>query len=594
MLAVDLVVVFLSVIYRYVLNNPLQWTDEIGRALLVALTFLGGAAALSRRQHMGVVALTSRLRGRPLAFVESAVIWIVLIFAVVFLWFSAQFLRASFDQTTASGLSQAIFFIPMTVSAAAMVFHAVAAFSRSDRRSVVIAALTITTCGLIWWAWGVVFPGTRPAPFAVMLIGFVIALVLSVPVGFALGISSLLFLWTKGGINMQIIPNRMEAGVDNFVLLAIPFFVLAGFIMEVSGMSGHLVNVVSLIVGRLRGGLGIVMIISMYLFSGISGSKTADVTAVGSFLIPTMRKERYTGGEAVSILAASAAMGETVPPSLAIIILGYTANLSISGLFIAGILPAAAIAVLLMLVAFVSAPARVEQARKPRRTRREITGMIIGALLALLVPVMILGGILKGIATPTEISGFAVVYALCVAWFVYRNVGFAKTVKLFVESAVLSGMILFIVATASLVGWILTAEGIPQSLARTMIAISAHGGTWVFLVLSVLVLILMGSVLEGGPALIIFGPLLVPIAAKLGVNPLHYGIVLIIAMGIGLFSPPIGIGLYTACAVGGVSVEQASRPLLKYLVVLIVGLLLIAFVPWITLVLPRALGVGGS
>jgi len=287
------------------------------------------------------------------------------------------------------------------------------------------------------------------------------------------------------------------------------------------------------------------------------------------------------------------------------IILGFVANLSIGGLFLAGILPAVFMGVALVVLAvLVARPSRQKSTRPaepssppgsdeqgvvaaavavPRpRTTTEWIRLLWGAGTALMMIVLILGGILLGFATPTEISAFAVVYALLIGGIIFREMTVKSVVSFFVRSASLSGMVLFIVAAAQIVGHVLTVEQVPQHLALAMTNLAQSTGTWAFVLVSIVMLIVFGSILEGAPALVIFGPLLVPVAASLGINPLQFGIVLIIAMGIGLFSPPIGVGLYTACAVGQVPMERVARPMVKYLALLFATLLAVAFIPAFT------------
>jgi tripartite ATP-independent transporter DctM subunit len=386
--------------------------------------------------------------------------------------------------------------------------------------------------------------------------------------------------------------QEMQSGVANFVLLSIPFFVLAGLVMEVNGMSRRLIAFLDLVIGGVRGGLSVVMIAAMAVFSGISGSKSADVAAVGSIMLPAMRQSGYQENDAVALLAATAVMGETIPPCINMIILGYVANVSIAGLFIAGLLPAGVMAIGLILVAVLAARGRTRPATAaPPRSVVYILRTTGGALSAFLLIVIIVGGIVGGVATPTEVSSVAVIYALLVGLIAFREMNWRSFGDFLARSASLSGMILFIVASAELLSYLLTVNLIPQHMAAGLAGIGASSGRWAFLLISIVMLIIMGSVLEGAPALIIFGPLLLPAAQKLGVDPLHFGILLIIAMGIGLFAPPLGVGLYTACAVGEIPMEKVARPIVKYLAIVFVTLLLIAFVPAITLALPRWLAI---
>ena len=602
-LVASLVVVFISVIFRYFFNNPLEWAGEVSGSMLVTIGFFGGALALARREHLGVVALRGRLRGWAKDVNEALIAWLVVVVSVALCWSSKAILDAVAGQTTASGIPEAFNFYPILVSGGVMAVFAIIDLARVKLRPMLTAAGILVGIVAIWLLWQAVLPGSAPQPIVLMLVGFAVALIIGVPIAFALSFGALLFFCTGGNAPIALFAQQMESGISNTVLLAIPFFVLAGLVMEINGMSKRLIDLLMLGAGRSRGGLRIVMIAAMALFSGISGSKSADVAAVGTTLLPAIRKAGQDDKDAVALLAATAVMGETIPPCINMIILGYVANLSIGGLFVAGILPAAVIAVALLVVAVATAPRIrrgavngapvIDDDTAPHRSPAQILKLVGGASTALFMIVIIFGGILGGIATPTEVAAFAVVYALVVGWLVFRETRVGAIGSFLVRSASLSGMILFIVAAAQAVTYVLTAERVPQAMAHTLVGLAQAHGTWVFLLVCVAMLILMGSVLEGAPALIIFGPLLIPIAVQLGVNELQLGILLILAMGLGLFSPPLGVGLYTACAIGGVPMEKVARPMLKYLAAIVVVLMGIVFLPWLTLALPRALGLGG-
>ena len=438
-------------------------------------------------------------------------------------------------------------------------------------------------------------PGARSSPSQLSPLGrpcwqaFVGCVIGGVPIGFALAFSALIFIWLEGALPGMIFAQQMARGIGNFVLLAIPFFILVGYLMEANGMSVRLIALLERLVGRVRGGLNVVLVLSMVIFSGISGSKMADVAAVGSVLIPAARRARQNPGSAVALLAASAVMAETIPPCINLIILGFVANLSIGGLFVAGLLPAGLMALALIAVAILfGGDARFPEAGE--RGQAPLAKLWGGAAVTLGLLVIIFGGFRSGIATATEISSFAALYALLVGGLAFRELGPRAAARSFVAAATRSGLVLFIVAAAQSLSFVLTLQQIPQALAHAMIALSQLGGAWLFLPLSILILIVMGSVLEGAAALIIFAPLLVPVAAEIGISGLHYGVVLVIAMGIGLFAPPLGLGLYGACLIGEVPIEVTVKPMLGYLGLLLACLLVIAFVPGLTMWLPRMLG----
>ena len=594
-LAGGVVVVFLAVIYRYCLSDPLQWSDEIAIAVLIAITFLGGALALYRSEHLGVRALRNGLDAPWADRMDGFSAWIILVVSLCLTWSAVPLLESVAGQTTVSGLLPAsIDYYPLPIGGAIMSFFAIFHLLRVPVRGLIESAVAVAILATGFLVWGRLAPASASTGIWLMLAVDAACLAAAVPVAFALAAGSLGYMATTSSLPIIQFTAVMQSGVSSFVLLAIPFFVLAGLVMGINGMSGRLIAFLDMVIGRVRGGLSVVMIAAMAVFSGISGSKSADVAAVGSIMLPAMRQSGYDENDAVALLAATAVLGETIPPCINMIILGYVANVSIGGLFIAGLLPAGVMALGLILVAVLTARRQGTHdstaLQSTPYTARQILRITGGAMTGMFLIVIIVGGIVGGVATPTEVSAVAVVYALLVGGLAFREMSWGSFADFLTRSASLSGMILFIVASAEVLSYLLTVNLIPQHMAASLAGIGASYGTWAFLLISIVMLIVMGSVLEGAPALIVFAPLLLPAAQRLGVNPLHFGILLVIAMGIGLFAPPVGVGLYTACAVGQVPVERVARPIAKYLAIVFAALLLIAFVPAITLVLPRWLG----
>ena len=585
MLAADLAAVVLSVVARDVFDAPLDWADDVARGLLVALSFFGAAGAMARGETLGVSFFVARMPASLRRLADALVSVLVLALTATITWHAFGIAGLTIGQTTGSGLPLEWTFYPMAAGSACMALFALGQVLRLAARDAAVAlAITgaLVAVHLLWGDW-------LPDVGVLMLGGFVLALAAGMPIGFVLALTALIFVWRDDSIPGVIFAQQMARGIDNFVLLAIPFFLLTGTLMEVSGIAARLIALLERLVGRLRGGLDVVMVLSMVLFSGISGSKMADVAAVGSVMIPAARRHGQNPGRAVALLAASAVMAETIPPCINLILLGFVANLSIGGLFMAGLLPAALMALALIAVAIVfGAPpaAAAIAAREATSTRRRWGGASLG--LGLIV--IIFGGFKSGIATATETSAFAVVYALIAGAGLLRELSGKAALGCFVHAASRAGLVLFIVAAAQSLAFVLTLQQVPQMLAERMLALSQGQGAWLFVVLSIAILVVMGSILEGAAALIIFGPLLVPVAAQLGVAPLHYGVVLVVAMGIGLFAPPLGLGLYGACLIGNVPLEVTVKPMLGYLGLLLVCLLVIALVPAITMWLPTILG----
>lgn len=587
-LVADLLVVVGAVVGRHLFDAPVVWGDDIARALLLSLSFFGAAAALAHGENAGVTFFVDQLQPILRRQVDCLVAVTVVVVAGALCWNAFILTRETAEQTVGAGIPQLLFFAPICLSAAAMTIFALDQALRHELRHILSSVATLALIAAAWTVWSWLSPATLPGMPVAMLIAFVVALVASVPIGFVLALTALVFVWGGDMLPGEIFAQQMARGLDNFVLLAVPFFILVGYLMEANGMSVRLITLLRQGVGRMRGGLDVVMVLSMVIFSGISGSKMADVAAVGSVLIPAARKSGQKPGDAVALLAASAVMAETIPPCVNLIILGFVANLSIGGLFVAGLLPSALMAAALI-VAAIAFGSRAT-APDPAETEAPLKGLLGSALAALGLIVVIFGGYRSGFATATEISAFAVLYALVVGGVMFREMTWRTASQVIGKAAVRSGMVLFIVAAAQSLAYVLTLQQIPHAVADFMVELSSAHGTWVFLLLSVLILIFMGSVLEGAAALIIFGPLLMPVARQLGIDPLHYGIILVIGMGIGLFAPPLGLGLYGSCLIGGVKLEETVKPVMKYLGILFLCLLVIAFVPGISTALPRAFG----
>jgi tripartite ATP-independent transporter DctM subunit len=587
LLAADLLVVCGSVLLRYLFNAPVEWADDVARGLMVGSSFFGAASALARSENVGVAFFIDRLPARIRAVVDATGAALVALIAAYVAFNAIRLGGLTSGQTTGSGLPLELTFYPMGVGALFMTVFAIDLFCARPLPDAIAGLAAIGLIAGLYLAWDYLAPGAVPSSGALMLVGFFLTLLGGLPIGFALALAALIFIWVEGSLPGVIFAQQMARGIDNFVLLAIPFFILVGYLMEANGMSVRLIALLQRAVGHMRGGLNVVMVTSMVLFSGISGSKMADVAAVGSVLIPAARRSRQNPGSAVALLAASAVMAETIPPCINLIILGFVANLSIGGLFVAGILPALLMALALIVVSIING-------KKPDvvddTPRTPMAGLWGGAIASFGLIFMIFFGFKSGFATATEISAFAAAYALVIGAVVFRELGLKSATESFVQAATRSGLVLFIVAAAQSLAFILTLQQVPHAVGEMMLALSQSNGVWLFMLLSIVVLIVMGSVLEGAAALIIFGPLLLPVAVKLGIDPLHFGVVLVIAMGIGLFAPPLGLGLYGACLIGKVPIEQTVKPIMGYLGLLLACLLVVAFVPAISTALPRAFG----
>jgi C4-dicarboxylate transporter DctM subunit len=483
------------------------------------------------------------------------------------------------------GISLQYLFIVMPIAGAIMLFLQVRELGRAWASPRVRTGIAIVVIAAVAVGLTARFVEVSPPVALVALLAVMIVLIaVHTPIAFAVGISCVVYVLLRGDIPLIVVPHRMMGGMDSFLLLALPLFVLAGELMNTGGITERLVGFARALVGHIRGGLGMTTVVSEYMFSGISGSSAADVSAVGSLLIPSMTRAGYRPELAVSIVAAASAMGVLVPPCLMMVVLASLTDLSIAALFMAGFLPAAAMGVLLVGLIYYHAR-RENLPRERRASAQAVIRASARGILPLLAPVIILGGILGGIVTPTEAAVLAVLYALVLGLVIYRELGPRDLMPILVNTASLTGMVMLLVGTASVLSWIFASQGLPKLIADLLLGLSSDPK--LLLLITILVFVPLGAVLEGVPAMIILVPVFFPIIAKFGIDPLHYGVLVVAALGLGLFVPPFGVGFFIACALGHTSVEGAAKAYLPYLAALLIGLLLVAFVPWITLVVPR-------
>lgn len=586
----ELLVVISDVLGRALFDTPILWTDEVSSLALSVIAFVGGAIAYRREQHVFIRTIVDRMPERPRHACYAFVDWVVLGIAVICFQASLGLLSARWDELTPILEMRGTWLaLPLTVGMVVLALYAAIRLRAQPAHAVIVGGVAAVGCLAV--VVGVhLFWLTSLSTGAAVSLALAVVLgtaLLGLPIGFALILGTMLFLYGGGLVSMVALPQNMVDGVSRFVLLALPFFILAGFVMESGGISRRLVMFVASLVGRLRGGLLQVTVISMYLVSGISGSKAADVAAVGLVMRDMLENEGYDAAEAAAVLASSAAMGECVPPSIAMLVLGSVTSLSVGALFAAGLIPAAVIALCLMLLIYVRA-ARMDVKPAVTLGLRRHVHLATDAIIPASMPVFLFGGIFTGFATPTEVSAFAVAYGLLIALLLYRELPWRGLARIIATGSTVSAMVLFTLAAAQGFSWVLAAAQIPQMLSQVVAA--SHNNAALFMVSSIIGLVILGSLLEGLPALLILAPLLLPMAPALGISQLHYGIVLLIAMGIGAFLPPLGVGFYIACAVARAPMDRSARIMVPYVAVLLMGLLLVAFIPWLTLVFPRALG----
>ncbi len=413
---------------------------------------------------------------------------------------------------------------------------------------------------------------------------FIVFVVIDVPIAIALGLSGVIALWWVGNIPTMLAITRLVAGIDSFPLLAVPMFILAGSIMENGGAAVRLVRLASALVGFIRGGLGMVVIVATILFSGISGSSVADTAAIGSLMLPAMQKKGYPVEFATALMISAGGMGILIPPCITMIIYAFIANTSVGALFVGGIIPGLVMGAAMMVLTYLIAR-RYGFPPEARASLREIATSFIDSSWALLTLAIILVGIVAGVFTATEAAVVTVVYSLFVGTLVYRELRWSHIPKILLDTAVTTGVVMLVISTSTIFAWVLANQQIPQKVAQTIFSLSS--APWVFLLMVNVLMLVVGCFLDATPALLILVPILLPIATRLGIDPVHFGIVLVANLGIGFITPPVGVTLFVATSITGVPIARVVKPLMPYFLVMVATLILITYVPWFTLVLPR-------
>lgn len=578
----DIIVLLCGVISRFVIHRPLIWSDELASLLFLWLAMIGSVVAFRRAEHMRMTSLVSKLGHQKRALFEAIAVVASLTFLLMIGWPALEYAIDELDITTpAMEINNGWRAAALPVGIALMAVFAVIRLMRvSSPKQIFQAAALISVITLIFWLCRPYFMGLGKTNLLIFFVGVVMASVLAgVPIAFSFGLGTFSYLALCTNTPLPIMVGRMEDGMSHLILLAIPLFVFLGLLIEMTGMARAMVGFLASMLGRVRGGLSYVLIGAMYLVSGISGSKAADMAAVAPALFPEMRKRGAQDGDLVALLAATGAQTETVPPSLVLITIGSVTGVSIAALFTGGLLPAIVLAAMLCGVVWFRYRGEDISAveRPPLKT---VLKLFIVAFPALALPFIIRAAVVEGVATPTEVSTIGIVYAMIAGVVVYRQFDWKRIGPMLVSTASLSGAILLIIGTATGMAWGLTQSGFSKLLAETMS--SLPGGAPMFMAVSVFAFIILGSVLEGIPAIVLFGPLLFPIARQLGINEVHYAMVVVLSMGLGLFAPPLGVGYYAACAIGRVNPDDGVKPIFGYMFALLIGIIIVAIFPWIS------------
>lgn len=583
LVAVEVGLLSAGVIARYLLHSPIIWSDELASMLFLWLAVLGAVIALRRGAHMRMTSLIAQAKDTTRARLD-------MLASVACLAFASVLLQAGWDYAAdeavvmmpALGISAAWRTFALPIGLALIILTILLKLAKMrDLRSL---GFMVASCAALYGCLVVLQPVLKTFGNWNLLLFFglgLATLILSgVPIAFAFGLATVGYVGFATRMPLSIIVGRMDDGMAHLLLLSAPMFIFLGLLLEMTGMARAMLNALAGLLGRARGGMSYVLLGAMMLVSGISGSKAADMAAIAPSLFPEMKRRGAKPGELAALLSASGAMSETIPPSLVLITVGATAGVSISALFAGGLVPAIVMGMALSVVVW-------------WRTRNEdVTGVVrqggkaiargfVVAVPAIALPFIIRAAVVEGVATATEVSTIGILYTMVVGLLVYRQFDWRRLGPMLVDTASLTGAIILIIGTATAMAWALTQSGFARDLTQFMSHLP--GGASGFMVMSIAVFIVLGSVLEGIPAIVLFGPLLFPIARSLGIHDVQYAMVAILAMGIGLFAPPLGIGYYTACAIGQVNPEEGVRPIVGYLVALVVGLLVVAVFPWLSI-----------
>jgi tripartite ATP-independent transporter DctM subunit len=583
LVAAEVILLFTNVFYRYVLNAPLIWGDELASMLFIWLAMLGAVIALQRGEHMRLTTFLAKMSPDRRIFFDTFGNVIVLAFVLLMFMPAWEYAIEEWVITTPA------LEIPHTfrVASIAVGFTLMLAIATSrlmerarGRDFLISAAIIIGIAILLFIGKPILRTLGNYNLVLFFVIGVTFMVMISVPIMTAFAFATLAYLASVKTTPLLVAVSRMDEGMSAPILLSVPLFVFLGALIEAMGMAQAMIRFLSTLIGHVRGGLSYVLIGAMYLVSGISGSKSADMAAVAPALFPEMKKRGEDESELVAMLCASGAMSETIPPSLVLITIGSVTGVSIAALFTGGFMPAVVGAIAMAIVVWFKN--RTKDSGDVRRANgSEIRSALLIALPALALPFLIRSAVVEGIATATEVAAIGVAYTFIAGLTLYNKFTWNRLYPMLVESASLSGAILIIIGCATAMAWALTQSGFSKQLADLMGAMP--GGAVSFMIVSAIAFVLLGSFLEGIPAIVLFGPLLFPIAHSAGIHEVHYAMVAVFAMGLGLFAPPFGVGFYSACAIGKVNPDLAIKRVWPYLGALFVALLLIAAVPWISI-----------
>lgn len=583
LVAAEILVLLYGVMCRYFFHTPVIWTDELASCLFLWLAMLGSVIALRRNEHMRMTALVSKASPAMRSFLEVLATVAPLLFLTLLVEPSIEFaVDEQFITTPAMGIVNSWRASALPVGIILMLVVTLIRMTQVAKIRHLFAAIGgVLALTAVFLALQPVFKTLDNYNLLIFFVGLVAVGVLSgVPIAFSFGIATIGYLGLSTHIPLMVVVGRMDEGMSHLILLAVPLFVFLGVLIEMTGMAAAMIGFLVSLLGHVRGGLSYVLVGAMYLVSGISGSKAADMAAVAPVLFPEMKARGAKEGDLVALLSATGAQTETIPPSLVLITLGSVTGVSISALFTGGILPGLVLA--FTLCCLVGWRYRKEDLSKAQRASgKQIMWKFLISLPAIALPFVIRAAVIEGVATATEVSTIGIAYAVFAGLLIYRKFDWSRVVPMLIDTAALSGAILLIIGAATGMAWSLTQSGFSNDLAAVMAGLP--GGAPMFMVATIIAFTILGSVLEGIPAIVLFGPLLFPIARQMGIHEVHYAMVVVLAMGMGLFAPPFGVGYYSACAISRIHPDKGMQPIIGYMIALFIGVIIVTAMPWISI-----------
>ncbi|AGU47795.1 TRAP dicarboxylate transporter, subunit DctM [Variovorax paradoxus B4] len=570
---------FGGVVSRYVFSQPIDWIDETVSMAFIWVGMIGAAIAMHRNEHLRLATFVDRLSPRTREFVNAVALVCVAAFLIALIPPAIEHAKQEWV------IEMQTLHIPNTfrvgaIAVGALLMLAVVLLHVArtvPKAQLAGAAVMVGGAALAFYLLSPFIAQFKVGSLVLFLVG-VVALLLAAgtPIAFCFGIGVMGYLAFGTAVPIGVIVGRMDEGMSNLVLVSVPVFVLLGCILDATGMGKAIIDILAALIGHIKAGMSYVLLGSLFIVSGISGSKVSDMATVAPALFPEMTRRGNKRPEMVALLGTGAAMADTVPPSIVLIVLGSVAGVSIAGLFQSGFV--IAMVLLLTLVAVARWKARKEQTDGTKRPAwNKIGRLALIAAPALALPFLIRSAVGEGVATATEVSTIAVIYALIVGHVLYGGLRFGRLYGMLVETAALSGAILMILGTASAMAWGITQSGVVQVMSQFLTTMP--GGAFAFMAASIVIFVVLGCLLEGLPAVLLLAPIMFPIAKKLGIHDIQYAMVIVSSMNIGLMLPPVGVGFYVACRIGEGRPEEVMRAIWPYMAALLVGVIVIATVP---------------